>query len=99
MKRGQIVSRKTTTSHTGHSLGAVVATEERSGWRFLQVQWVLDNDPLVPIDERSEWLRHDEVTLLEPFRELKRIQDAMTLSSALLSKNFEKILVNERLSE
>jgi len=99
MKRGQIVSRRATTNHTGHSLGAVIATEERSGWKFLQVQWVLDGKPLVPISERSEWLRYDEVTFLEPLKELKRIQDAMTLSSALLSENFEKVLRNERLSQ
>ena len=95
MKRGQVVSRRTTTSHTKHSLGAVLDTEIRNGWAYLQVQWVHQGQPIVPLDEKSEWVRVDELIFINPIEELKRVQDALTLSSALISENFAKVLEKE----
>lgn len=93
MKRGQVVIRKKITGHTHCQIGAVVGTETREGsWKFLQVQWICKDAEPVPIEDRTEWVRHDEVIFINPFDELKRIQDAMMLSSALISKNFEKVL-------
>ena len=46
----------------------------------------------MPIDERLEWIRYDQVMFLDVFEEMARLQDAMTLSSALLSENYKKIL-------
>lgn len=93
MKKGKIVSKKSSTNHTHHTVGAVTDTEVRTdGWRYLQVQWISDGNSSLPSLDRTEWVRHDEVLILDPFMELKRIQDAMLLSSAILSENFEKTL-------
>jgi len=90
MKRGKIVSRVRTNNTT---LGAVLETELRDcGWRFLKVQWIRVDDDILPSTDNSEWIRHDHLVFVEPFEQMKNIQDAMTLSSALLSENYKKIL-------
>lgn len=89
MKRGQVVARK----HGQREIGAVTNTEVReNGWRYLEVQWLIPGDKPLPICDRTEWLRYDDLLMLNPIEELKRYQDVMTLSSALLSENYEKVL-------
>lgn len=89
MKKGKIVSKK----GASFIIGAIVDSEVRTdGWKYLHVQWISDSASTLPSPDKAEWIRHDEVTTIDPFTELKRIQDAMLLSSALLSENFEKTL-------
>lgn len=93
MERGKIVSRVRTNNRI---LGTVVETELRNcGWRYLNVQWITNTLDLLPNDEKLEWLRHDELVFIDPFEQLNTIQCAMTLSSALLSKNYQKVLEKE----
>ena len=92
MKRGQVVARK-----SGHrEIGAVTNTEVReNGWRYLEVQWIVSGEKPLPLSDRTEWLRHDYLLMLNPLEEMKRCQDVLTLSSALISKNYEKALRKE----
>lgn len=90
MKKGQIVAKKSPVCKRLY--GAVVDTEMREKWRFIKVQWVDESSPCIPVDKRSVWLRHDEVVLIDPFVEMANVQRVMTLSSALLSENYRKVL-------
>ncbi len=89
MKRGQIVAKK---SGTKRLYGSIVETEMREKWQFLKVQWVEALGTCIPIEDKSVWLRHDEVSVIDPFVEMTNVQRAMTLSSALLSENYRKVL-------
>ena len=91
MNRGQIVAKQVGRSR--RVFGSVTGTEVRDdGWKYLEIQWIQKGDAPLPIDERLEWIRYDQVMLLDVFEEMTRLQDAMTLSSALLSENYKKIL-------
>lgn len=90
MKRGQIVAKKKPACKRVY--GAVVDTEMREKWRFVKVQWIEDKNSFLPVDKKAVWIRHDEVVLVEPFSELANVQRVMTLSSALLSENYRKVL-------
>lgn len=92
MERGQVVARKNSCGQARYEVGAVTGTEVRSdGWRYLEVQWVCSDKPL-PITDRTEWVRHDDLLMLNPLEEMRRYQDVLTLSSALLSENYERAL-------
>jgi len=96
MKRGQVVARKNSCGHARYEIGAVTNTELRSnGWKYLEVQWINSGENPLPVSDRTEWVRHDDLLMLNPIEELKRYQDVMTLSSALLSENYEKVLRKE----
>lgn len=90
MKRGQIVAKKKPACKRLY--GAVVDTEMREKWKFIKVQWVDDSASCIPVEKKSVWLRYDEVILVEPFVEMANVQRVMTLSSALLSENYRKVL-------
>tara|TARA_S200000501_G_C20220836_1_gene481442 strand:- start:154 stop:453 length:300 start_codon:yes stop_codon:yes gene_type:complete len=91
MNRGQVVAKQV--GRSCRIFGSVANTEVRDdGWRYLEVQWVQKGETPLPIDERLEWIRYDQVMLLDIFDEMAKLQDAMTLSSALLSENYRKIL-------
>ena len=100
MKRGQVVARKNSCNHARYELGAVTDTEVRdNGWKYLEVQWISSGEKPLPVSDRTEWVRHDDLLMLNPIEELKRYQDVITLSSALLSKNYEKVLRKEHESD
>ena len=91
MNRGQIVAKQI--GRSSRVFGSVTGTEVRNdGWKYLEVQWIQKGGTLLPIDERLEWVRYDQVMFLDIFEEMSNIQDAMTLSSALLSENYRKAL-------
>ena len=89
MKRGQIVTKK---SGVKRLYGSIVETEMREKWQFLKVQWAEVLGTCLPVEDESVWLRHDEVSVVDPFVEMANVQRAMTLSSALLSENYRKVL-------
>lgn len=96
MKRGQVVAKKNACGHARYEIGAVIDTELReNGWRYLEVQWIAAGDKPLPVYDRTEWVRHDDLLMLNPLEELMRYQNVMTLSSALISENYEKILRKE----
>ena len=79
-----------------HHMGVVVDTKLRdNGWKYLEVQWISFGDKPIPLVNRTEWLRHDYLAVINPLEEMKRCQDVMTLSSALLSENYERVLRKE----
>ena len=91
MNRGQIVAKQV--GRSSRVFGSVTGTEVRDdGWKYLEIQWIQKGQTPLPIDERLEWIRYDQVMFLDVFEEMARLQDAMTLSSALLSENYKKIL-------
>tara|TARA_B100001564_G_C20548975_1_gene628081 strand:+ start:194 stop:493 length:300 start_codon:yes stop_codon:yes gene_type:complete len=91
MNRGQIVAKQV--GRSSRIFGSVTGAEVRDdGWRYLEIQWIQKGKTPLPIDERLEWIRYDQVMFLDVFEEMARLQDAMTLSSALLSENYKKIL-------
>jgi len=97
MKRGQVVARKNSCGQARYEVGAVTGTEVRSnGWKYLEVQWICSGHKPLPITDRTEWVRHDDLLMLNPLEEMKRYQDVLTLSSALLSENYERALRKER---
>ena len=90
MKKGQIVAKKEPVSKRLY--GAIIDTEMRENWRFIKIQWVDDSNPCIPVEKKSVWLRYDDVVLIDPFVEMANVQKVMTLSSALLSENYRKVL-------
>ena len=91
MNKGQIVAKQH--GRSTRIFGSIANTEVRQdGWKYLEIQWIQKGDNPVPIDERLEWVRYDQVMFLDVFDEMAKLQDAMTLSSALLSENYKRIL-------
>ena len=90
MKKGQIVAKKNTSSK--RLFGSIIQTEMREKWQFVKVQWIDSSGSCIPVEEKTVWLRNDEVHVIDPFVEMANVQRAMTLSSALLSENYRKAL-------
>ncbi len=92
MKRGQVVAKR----YANYQVGAVLDSQVRpDGWKYLEVQWITLGEPPIPAQEKAQWLRHDALVMLDPIEELKRYHNVVTLSSALLSENYERVLKNE----
>ncbi len=94
MKRGHIVAKQV--GNAKRVFGSVRDTEVRTdGWKYLEIQWIQTGEGPIPMDARMEWVRYDQVLRLDIFEEMFNLQEALTLSSALLSENYEKVLRKE----
>jgi hypothetical protein len=89
MNKGQIVLRH----RDGlHYYGVVLSSEVgEDTWRNYTIRWITNNIP----PTETEVCRQDEISFVEPINEFIEVQKAMTLSSAVKSPNFAKILKEE----
>lgn len=89
MDKGKVVLR-----HEGgsHYYGVVLSsTIGEDNWKNYTIRWITNRIP----PTETEVCRQDEVSFVEPITEFIEIQKAMTLSSAVKSPNFAKVLKSE----